>query len=184
MMGNDQANAAPTDAPHTEPGGGTGDGAGVVGGTATATAFIGSGRQTPEEAAKERAAVAPTQVSGPGSGSRVTDVDGNPIESLHDLHDNTGETIVTLTKDVYEEHAAPGAPDRKIKKLLFHAGQQVPKSVLARHEASMKANAAEVERLASLPFHPDADGEGETKEGSRRTGSAKEGSRGRVPRRP
>lgn len=182
-MTDEQAKAAPTDAPHTEAGGGTGDGAGVTAGTATQQTFIGSGRQTPEEAAAERAAVAPTQVSGPGSGSRIVDADGNAITSLHDLHDDTGETIVTLKEDVYEEHAAPGAPNRKIKKLLFHAGQTVPKSVLARHEASMRENAAEVERLASVPFHPDADGEGETKEGSHSAGSTKEGGRGRVSRR-
>jgi hypothetical protein len=123
-----------------------------------------SGRQSAEDAKKEREALT-AQPLGPGSGTRVIDADGNDVEDLHELHDSTGETIVTLQKDVYEEFAAPGAPNRKIKRLLFHKGQQVPKSVLQRHQDALEANQDEVERLAALgrgtghPKDPDMGGD-------------------------
>jgi hypothetical protein len=117
----------------------------------------GSGRQSDADRKAERDALSPA-VLGPGSGTRVVDADGKEVSSLSGLHDNTGETIVTLNADVYEEFPAPGAPNRKIKRLLFHKGQQVPKSILSRHEAALKENADEVKRLAALgpgTGHPD-----------------------------
>lgn len=150
-----------------------------------ATAIAQSGRQSAEDAAKERASVQPKVGIGPGSGSRLVDRDGNAVSALD--HDKDGETLVTVKDDVYEEFAAPGAPNRKIKRLLFHSGQRVPLSTLKRHEDALKRNSDEAARLEKLgrgTGHPkDADlaGEGETKDDE--ASEVKEGARGRVSRR-
>ena len=149
-----------------------------------ATVIAQSGRQSVEDAAKERAGVQPAILAGPGSGSRLVDVDGNSIDSIKDIQSAAGETVVTIDRDVYEEFAAPGAPNRKIKRLLFHAGQRVPVSKLRAHEEALKHNADEAKRLAGLgrgTGHPD-DADNETKDGGT-NGETKEGGRGRVTRR-
>lgn len=93
---------------------------------------------------------APVQAVGPGSGNRVVTDSGEDIASFDDAIDSTAETIVTMSRDVYEVHAAPGAPNRTVKRLLFHKGQQVPKSVLDRHAKALAANQTEVDRLKGL----------------------------------
>lgn len=130
--------------------------------------------------------------AGAGSGTRVVTAGGGDLSSFDTVIDGTAETIVTIGEDVYEVHAAPGAPDRVVKKLLFHKGQQVPKSVLARHEAALKSNQTEVKRLqgvegqraaqidAERAARASAAGVGETKEHGQ-VGETKEGSG--VPRR-
>jgi hypothetical protein len=150
------------------------------------TAIAQSGRQSPEDAAKERAGVQPAVLSGPGTGSRLVRDDGTGIDAVSEVSGEEGETIVTIKGDVYEEFAAPGAPNRKIKRLLFHDGQRVPKSVLARHEEALKANDREIQRLAKLGSGTghDDDPDNETKEGAGGDGGeTKEGARGRTPRR-
>ena len=42
-------------------------------------------------------------------------------------------TVVTLDHDVYETFPAPGAPNRKITRLLYAKGRAVPKAALAAH---------------------------------------------------
>lgn len=204
-MSDKQTAAAPTSAPKAKAGpspaalnsGGAdgGDGAGVSSGGGAASSgagtssraghvvAAGSGGRSAEDAARERAALLQPTAGGPGSGSRLVTQDGDPIESATSAIDSEAETIVTLKDDVYEEHPAPGAPNRKIRKLLYHKGERVPKSKLAQHDQAAEGKRDEHEHLASLgrgTGHPDDADLAETKEGTSRSGTPKEGGR-RVP---
>lgn len=151
----------------------------------------GGGAQRDDKAAGavhpvSESAAAPHAAAAGGAGRRFVTEGGGAVTNFDSVVDSTAETVVTLGEDVYEVHAAPGAPNRVIKKLLFHKGQRVPKSVLNKAMDEQKANKAEVDRLERVERErrEKLDAEAETKEhGLVLGGETKEGARGAVPRR-
>lgn len=114
--------------------------------------------RTTEQIDAERRRVQPHAVSGPGAGNRLLKApefhdDGRPKEqeeaSLENVvDDDPASAMVVVGEDVYEEVPAPGAPNRKIQRLLYRKGRTVKKAELdralkAQRDAAKKDDAAD-----------------------------------------